>query len=228
MNMQYIAIKEETDSKGNKIYTINAIALKNKNRTVVQKIPHPTGTDVLVYNTLAEAQDAVERAGFAVINPDGKKSTSLKNKTKISTTDEKNYEELILNLLHKKINSSNPNICQAAIPVLSEFPSEETFNILFEKLGEENDLIRKNAISAICKYGNMLSDKIIDALSNSSWVTRNSALNCIKVLTDDKNIDIERYIEPLIKTCDDSNPIVQANAISVLGVVYQNYKKYNK
>ncbi len=226
--MQYITIKEETNPKGEVRYIISAIPLKNKHKTVVQKIPHPTGTDTLIYKTLEQAQEAIERAGFAPINPDGKKVVFNKQSSNKIKDNDKNYEDLILNLVHNKINSSNPNICQASISVLSEFPTEENFNILFEKLGEENELIRKNAISAICKYGNLLSDKIIEALSNDNWVTRNSAINCIKALAEDKNIDIEQYILPLIKTADDSNPIIQANAISVLGTVYQNYKKYNK
>ncbi len=224
--MQYIAIKEETDANGETHFIINAIPLKNKNKTVVQKIPHPTGSDTLSFKTLEEAQKAIERAGFAPINPDGKKIV-LKQQ-KLNANDDKDYEKQILNLVHNKINSSNPNICQAAISVLSEFPTEENFNILFDKLGEENDQIRKNAISAICKYGNLLSDKIIEALSNENWVTRNSAINCIKVLSEDKNIDTEQYIKPLIKTCNDTNAIVQSNALTVLGIVWQNYKKYNK
>lgn len=225
--MQYIAIKEEIDAKGKTHFIINAIPLKNKNKTVVQKIPHPTGSDTLSFKTLEEAQKAIERAGFAPINPDGKKFVLKQQKINIGN-DDKDYENRILNLIHNKINSSNPNICQAAISVLSEFPTEENFNILFDKLGEENDLIRKNAISAICKYGNLLSDKIIEALSNDNWVTRNSAINCIKLLSEDKNIDTEQYIKPLINTCNDTNAIVQANALTVLGIVWQNYKKYNK
>lgn len=226
--MQYIAIKEQTNSKGEVCYIISAIPLKNKNKTVVQKIPHPTGSDTISFNTLEEAQEAIERAGFAPINPDGKKVVFHKQVSDQIKKSDKNYEDLILNLVYNKINSSNPNICQASISVLSEFPTEENFNILFAKLGEENDLIRKNAISAICKYGNLLSDKIIEALSNDNWVTRNSAITCIKTLVENKDTDIERYILPLIKTADDSNPIIQANAISVLGIVYQNYKKYNE
>ena len=95
--MQYIAIKEETDAKGETHFIINAIPLKNKNKTVVQKIPHPTGSDTLSFKTLEEAQKAIERAGFAPINPDGKKIV-LKQQ-KLNANDDKDYEKQILNLV---------------------------------------------------------------------------------------------------------------------------------
>ena len=36
--MQYIAIKKE-EKDGKEFYTVNAIPLKNKNKSIVQKIP---------------------------------------------------------------------------------------------------------------------------------------------------------------------------------------------
>lgn len=42
--MQYLAIKQE-EQNGKIVYVINAIPLKNKNKSVVQKIPHPLGSD---------------------------------------------------------------------------------------------------------------------------------------------------------------------------------------
>ena len=47
--MQYIAIKQE--QKNNKeVYIVNAIPLKNTSKSIVQKIPHPLGTDTLEYS----------------------------------------------------------------------------------------------------------------------------------------------------------------------------------
>lgn len=219
--MQYIPIKEETEN-GEKIYIVNAISLKNKSKSIVQQIPHPQGTDILMYKTLQEAKEAIARAGFAYVLPDGKKEIMTK-KTPLKKSDD--YENIILNLIKDKINSTNSNVCQAAISVLGEFPSEETFSILFEKIGEENDLIRKNAISIICRYGKIVQNRIILALKADNWVTRNSALGCIKNLCEDDNIEIEKFITPLIEASNDANPIIQANALSTLAIVYQNYKK---
>lgn len=222
--MQYIAIKEELQND-KKIYTINAIPLKNKEKSIVQKIPHPIGTDTLTYKTLDEAVDAIKRAGFSPILPNGKKDTSLEITKKSALKSDNSYETMILDVIKSKINSSNPNVCQAAVLALAEFPSEETFDILFDKIGEENDLIRKNAILSICRYGNRLSDKLIEALTHENWVTRNSAINCIKNLAQENDIDLEKFIVPLLNSCEDINPIVQANALSVLAMVYQNFKK---
>ena len=222
--MQYIPIKQETEND-KEIYIVNAIPLKNKNKSVVQKIPHPLGTDVLKYSSLEEAKDAIARAGFSYILPNGKKVIPTKTVPKKVSKDSHDYENIILNVIREKINSSSQGVAQAAITALAEFPSEETFNILFEKIGEENELIRKNAISAICRYGNILQNKIIDALEDENWVTKNSAITCIKNLTEDDNIDIEKFIIPLTQVAKDPNPIVQANAISALALVYNAYKR---
>lgn len=221
--MQYIAIKKE-EKDGKEFYVVNAIPLKNKNKSVVQKIPHPLGSDILRYETIEDAKDAIVRAGFSYVLPDGRKGTKPTPKaTKTSTGYD--YSQLVLEAIMDKVESSNSSVAAAAILALAEFPTEQTFDILFDKIGEDNDLIRKNAISGICRYGNILQDKIINALKSTNWVTRNSALACILNLTEIGNCDLEKFIIPLSETTNDSNTIVQTNALTTLGKVYQTYQK---
>lgn len=221
--MQYIPIKKsQKDDK--EIYTVAAIALKNTNKTVVQKIPHPLGSDTIDYETLEEAKDAITLAGFSYILPDGQKGTKATVKQKI-VQHGYDYGKIVLDTILSKINSSNAAVSAAAILAISEFPSEETFDILFKKIGEDNDQIRKNAIAGICRYGNLLNERIISSLKSSSWVTRNSAITCISNLTENENTDIESFIIPLSQTCNDNNTIVQANALTTIAKVYQKYKK---
>lgn len=222
--MQYVAIKKE-EKEGNIVFVVNAIPLKNKNKSIVQKIPHPLGSDVLEYKTLEEAKEAVSRAGFSCILPDGKHETSAGKVKSPAAKVPDSYEDMVYAAIKGKINSSNSNVSAAAILAISEFPTDETFDILFEKIGEDNDLIRKNAISGICRYGKILQNKIIEALNSTNWITRNSAISCILNLAPDVNTDIEKFISPLVAATDDSNPIVQTNALSALAVVFQSYKK---
>ena len=176
------------------------------------------------YETLEDAKDAVIRAGFSYVLPDGRKGTKPTPKA-TKTTSGYDYSQLVLESIMDKIESSNSSVAAAAILALAEFPTEETFEILFNKIGEDNDLIRKNAISGICRYGNLLQDKIIQALKSTNWVTRNSALTCILNLTETNNIDLEKFIIPLSETTNDSNTIVQANALTTLAKVYQTFQK---
>lgn len=224
--MQYIAIKEEQKA-GKTVFIVNAIPLKNSAKALVQKIPHPLGSDSLTFETLELAKEAVTRAGFSYILPDGKKGTTTRHKTQIGK-DSKNYEQIIISVIKDKTDSSNSTVAAAAVSALSVFPNEETFDILFNKIGEDNDLIRKNAISGICRYGTLLQDRIIDSLKSSNWVVRNSAISCINQLAETSDIDLEKFIIPLAKTCDDSNSIVQTNAIATLAKVYQNFQKNKK
>lgn len=220
--MQYLAIKQE-EQNGKIVYVINAIPLKNKNKSVVQKIPHPQGSDFLVFEDLEEAKKAVSRAGFSYILPDGKKE--IQNIPIQAKNKKDAYLDMIFDAIKDKVSSTNSNVCASAILEISEFPMEETFEILFDKIGEENDSIRKNAICGICRYGKLLQDRIIDALSSTNWVCRNSAITCIANLVDDNNIDIVKFIKPLVKTSNDVNPIVQSNALTTLALVYQAYQK---
>ncbi len=225
--MQYIAIKQE-EKNGKNIYLVNAIPLKNKNQSIIQKIPHPLGSDILTYETIDEAKEAITRAGFSYILPSGEKGnkiTTKKNTNKISSYD---YSQIILDTIQNKIDSSHPTVSAAAILALSEFPTEETFDILFNKLGEDNDQIRKNAISGICRYGNLIQDRIIETLKSPNWVARNSAITCIQNLVDSTNINVEKFIIPLTEITNDTNTIVQTNAILTLAKVYQSYQKNNK
>jgi hypothetical protein len=224
--MQYVAIKEDIVN-GEKSFLVNAIPLKNSNKSVIQKIPHPLGTDMISYKTLDEAKDAIERAGFSYILPDGKKGSLRAEKRKTQSIDS-NFEEVVYNAIKEKVNASNVNVSAAAILAISEFPKDETFDILFNKFGEDNDLIRKNAISGVCRYGNLLSKRIIKSLSSKNWVERNSALSCISILCENSKIDVSEYLLPLVEVCNDANSIVQANALLVIAKVYQAYMKSKK
>ena len=221
--MQYIPIKK-TIKDNEEIYTVAAIALKNTNKTVVQKIPHPLGSETIDYKSLEEAKEAISLAGFSYILPDGQKGSKTTIKQKI-VQNGYNYESIVLDAIKNKIKSTNSAVAAAAVFAISEFPSEETFDILFDKIGEDNEQIRKNAIDGICRYGNILSDRIIKALKSSSWVTRNSAISCIVNLAENTDTDVERFIIPLSETCSDSNTIVQANAICAVAKVYKKHRK---
>ena len=221
--MQYIPIKQvEKDQKI--LFAVPAIPLKNTKNSIVQKIPHPIGSDTLFYETLEEAKNAVLLAGFSYVLPDGQKGYRTVKSEKMSDINS-NYEQIVLNSIADKINSSNSTVAAAAVTAIAEFPNEKTFDILFEKIGEDDDKIRKNAISGICRYGGILADRIIEALQSSNWVVRNSAISVISNLSQDNKIDMENFIIPLSKVCNDVNTIVQANALLTIASVYKQYKK---
>ena len=224
--MQYVTIKKELNNE-TEYYVVNAIPLKNANNSIVQRIPHPLGSDILKFETLEDAKNAITRAGFSYILPSGEKGSNATLKQKI-VQNGSNYEQIILDTIKNKVNSTNSTVCAAALLALGEFTNEEVFNILFSKLGEDNDLIRKNAIAGICKHGNIIQDRVIETLKSSNWVERNSALSCITTLVNSGNCDIEKFIIPLTEICNDSNTIVQASALSTLTLTYQAYQKLKK
>ena len=221
--MQYIPIKK-IEKDGKEVYVVQAIPLKNTKNSVVQKIPHPLGTESITFESLEQAKESILLSGFSYIMPDGQKG-SKQEKLSPKTSTSLNYDKIVLNAISDKINSTNSTVAACAITALAEFPTQETFDILFNKIGEENEQIRKNAIAGICKYSNILSDRIIEALNSSNWVSRNSALTCIQNISDESNNDTEKYIIPVSEKCNDINPIIQANALITLSKIYKEYKK---
>ena len=129
--MQYVAIKKEI--KNNKeIFVVNAIPLKNKNKSIVQKIPHPLGSDGMEFKTLEEAKDAITRAGFSYILPDGKKETKIPQKINKITYTENNYEELIYNAIKEKTNPCTTEVIKECLPngQLKAFPWNKLHSVL--------------------------------------------------------------------------------------------------
>lgn len=224
--MQYVTIKQE-QKEGREYFLVNAIPLKNVKNSVVQRIPHPLGSDVLEYETLEDAKAAITRAGFSYILPNGEKGCSKPVKQNI-VQNTSGYEQIVLDTIKSKVNSSHSTVSAAALLALGEFSNEEVFDILFSKLGEENDQVRKNAIASICRYAPILQDRVINSLKSSNWVERNSALGCIAGMVTLGNCDIEKFIMPLTEACEDSNVIVQTSAITTLTQVYQAYQKIGR
>ena len=102
--MQYVMIKRE-EKDGKEYFAVNAIPLKNTNKTVVPRIPHPLGADVITFDTLEEAKDAVTRAGFSYILPNGEKGSKSQARVKVTNTTD--YSEIVFEAVKDKINSSN-------------------------------------------------------------------------------------------------------------------------
>ena len=215
---QFVNIKEIVSQEGETLFKVNAILLQSKDGGQQKKIPHPFGTETMIFKTLDKAREAVVLSGFDYVLPDG------------STQDEQDeytiepYDKKIFDTIMNQTRDSNPNIVAAAINALSEINHPDCLDLYIEKLGEENDTIRQNSIEAILKYGVKSIPKVIEVLNDENWVRRNSAIICLQQFCTIKNIDIALIIEKLLEAMKDNNPIVKCSAIKALGLAYKNYK----
>lgn len=219
---KYISIKESI--KNNKtVYTISALALEQKDKNSVKKIPHPMGTTILEFDSLEEAKKAIEIAGFSAMLPSGAKVIE-KEHTSYST----NYEEIIYSSLINLVNDPNPNIVANAISALSEIENHNCIEIFINKIGEDNESIRNNAMEAIIKQGKSALKDVLKALDDENWVRKNSAIICLQKMQENGVVTIDEIIHPLLKTLEDNNPIVKSSVISALGNIYKNFKTIQK
>ncbi len=215
---KYISIRETTKNDKT-IYTINALSLEQKDKGLVKKIPHPLGNSILEFDNLEDAKTAIERAGFSAILPSGAKV--IEKNINISSS---NYEEMIYSSLIELINDNNPNIVANTISALSEVERPCCIDVFIDKIGEDNENIRNNAIDALIKYGHFAIKDIIKALDDTNWVRKNSAVICLQKLHENGLAAIDDIIHPLLRALEDNNPIVKCSVISALGAIYKNYK----
>ena len=216
--MKYVQIKEIISQEGETIYKVNAIVLESKDGEKKKKIPHPLGTETMLFKSLDKAKEAIALAGFEYVLPDGTLKDE-KEEYKILPYDKKIFDALMA-----QTNDMNPNIVAAAITALSEINHPDCLKLFITKLGEENDIIRQNSIDAILKYGANAIPKIIEALNSDNWVQRNSAIICLQHLCENKDIEISAIIDVLLDKLNDNNPIVKCSVIKTLGEAYKTYK----
>jgi len=223
--MNKIAIKKKFIKNQNRhVYYTQALSLKNNVNKVSLLIPHPHGTDVMEFETLEEAAAAVKKSGFEYELPEGEYVSEQEVET-IAKNKRTNLEGILFNKFKDKVNAINPSIAAAAITSFAELNDTEAIDIFIEKLGEENEKIRSAAITALVSYKGLVIDKLIDALTNSNWVTRHSAITRLMRTSEISDVDVEKILIPIINRMDDSNAIVQALAISAAGSIYKNSVK---
>ena len=131
----------------------------------------------------------------------------------------------MFNKFKSKINDINSSIVSSSISALSCLNDSNAIDIFIEKLGEDNEKIRTAAIDALVNYQGAVIDKLIDTLTNTNWVARNSAITCLVKISEYADVEPERILVPLINRIDDENTIVQANAILASGKIYRNLIK---
>lgn len=227
--MQKISIKKKvikTQEGSNSYYYVQALSLKNSDNEVKLLVPHPNGTDVMEFNTLAEAAATIRKAGYEYTLPDGEivEEENI-NPVINNTTTQDSLKTLLINKFMSKINDMNTSVVASAITALDYLATKDAIDIFIEKLGEDNEKIRNAAIDALVHYQGFVVDKLIDTLSSPNWVSRNSAITCLVKISEYAEVAPEKIIIPIINRIDDENVIVQSSAIIAAGKIYNNYIK---
>lgn len=222
---QKIGIKKKIIQTGDKektFFYVPAISLKNSDNQVKLLVPHPNGTDAMEFETLEEAADAIRKAGFEYKLPDGEVIANSQLEQLTSTPRRDDLEFALFRKFQSKTNDINPSIVAASLTALSYLNDKDAIDIYIEKLGEDNEKIRTAAMDAIVNAQTPVIDKLIDTLTNSNWVSRNSAISCLTKISEYTDVEPEKILIPIINRIDDENTIVQANAILAAGKIYRN------
>ena len=201
-------------------YYVQALSLKNSENKTALLIPHPTGNEMLEFNTLEEAVASVQKAGFEYILPEGE-FVSEETVSDLTRTVKNDLENILFSKFKSKANDINSSVAASALKALSYLNDKDAIDIFISKMGEDNDKIREVSIEALVSYKDSAIDKLIKALSDLNWVTRNSAITALTKLNEIAEIDSERILAEIIKMIDDKNTIVQSNALVSAGQIYR-------
>ena len=226
--MQKVSIKKKIVSNGKEeqiLYYVPSLSLKNSDNKVKLLVPHPNGNDTMEFPTLEEAAAAIRKAGFEYNLPDGETISEEIVKNNIKPPKSNDIEKILFNKYKSKINDINSSIVSSSISAMSYLNDSNAIDIFIEKLGEDNEKIRTAAIDALVNYQGVVIDKLIDTLTSTNWVSRNSAITCLVKISEYTDVEPERILVPLINRLDDENTIVQANAILASGKIYRNLIK---
>lgn len=225
--MQRIVITKKTqiiNGQETHYYVIPAWSLIDTNTQQERLIPHPQGNSVIEYQTLKDAVHSVKVAGFEYTLPAGEKfiedDTTIIQEP-VFQTGFTNLESILYKKLASKVDDINSNIAAAAISGLDELRNPKAIDLFINKIGEDNELVRKASINALVKYKNYVINKLVNVLDDTNWVKRNSAITCLIQIAEISNIDPQNIIMPILNLINDSNPIVQANALYAVGRIYR-------
>lgn len=217
--MQKVSIKKRIIND-EAVYYVQALSLKNSENRTAFLIPHPTGNEILEFHTIEEAVASVKKAGFDYILPENESITeSVVND--LTRTTKNDIENVLFNKFKSKANDLNTTVAVSALKALSCLNDKDAIDIFISKIGEDNDKIREVAIDALVSYKELVIDKLITALDDGNWVTRNSAIIALNKICEYAEIELEKILVPVVKKIDDKNAIVQSTALTASGQIYR-------
>ena len=167
--MSFIHIKRKTIQKPEgaiEVFAVPAVAITSAQGKIL--IPNPAGNEACVFQTLEEAEQAVQRAGFDYIY-EGKKTYALtKNRdaSRISPSEASPLESAIPILL-ERLKDREPTVIANTAFALGELRALEATHALSDLLGHEDFAVRKEVAEAYAKLGRNALSVLINAFNQA-------------------------------------------------------------
>lgn len=150
-------------------------------------IPSPSGTDIVAYDSLKEAEDAVYYSGYSYILVESDDKNNSSSYQVQNYTDEDFLQ--IVELFLQNLGDENINIRNASIDALVQFGSS-VFDRLIDSLNNSSWLVRYSTVLCI--------EKIADVNPTESTVF----IKPLMVVVNDKNTMVKASaISALAKIC---------------------------
>ena len=101
----------------------------------------------------------------------------------------------------------NPNDVRAGIGENKSFSIDynKIIDVFIKNLGNKSPSVRNSAIDALVKFGDSISEQLINSLHSSDWLTKQSVILCMEKIIQKNPDSAEIFINSIIETADYDN-----------------------
>lgn len=212
-------------------YAVPAVALTTPQGKKL--IPNPSGNEACLFDTLEEAEEAVQRAGFDYVF-EGKKTYSLQKTKAAGASPAKIFSDPLrasVPILIARLQDKEMAVVANAALALGEIGAPESVRSLCEILGHEDQGVRKNVAEALAKMGQSSLEHLRQAwkthqqskFKDAPYV-RLTIMTAYLYLAQLHRDLISEFLPQAVEALEDESWLVRAQAALVLGSVGSFYR----
>lgn len=197
-------------------------------------IPNPAGNEAQLYPTLAEAEEAIRRAGFDYVYEGKKTYTISQGNSKERSISNGKPLETAVPLLIRTLQDREPSLIVNSAYALGMLKAPEALPALSEILGNEDSTVRKSVAEAMARFGHLALPYLRDAFEAARNSTHNNApyirLTVMTALVELSQsganpVLAEQFLPMALEGLEDSNWLVRAQAALVVGNTAQIFEE---
>lgn len=229
MDVIYLKKRENSQDPDNAQYIAPAVSL-NTRGGMPKLIPHPYGSETIVYSSFDEALSAIHRAGYDCEfqnhhypAPRHNRPAAITRSAPSGRSGKDNPLRQLMDSaqahLEERLSDPSAPVIASAAYALGEMRAISSLDGLMKCLAHDDQHVRKNAGEAIAKLGRAGHQAFIKALRDPNWVVRHSAVTGLSELMHSDTgafIDIMPHLSPLIK---DDSWLVRSQVANLYGEV---------
>jgi hypothetical protein len=196
-------------------------------------VPHPFGSQTMVFEVLEKVLDTIHRAGYAaeyegIHYPAPTRALVKRAATTPPPPDEHPLQTALhhaLPELRLLLKDMSPVVVSQAVAVLGELHDKVSLQPLVQCLAHDDASVRKNAGEALAHFGQEGITALRQALLDKNWVVRNSAVAALLACLQTQPESVPDLLNQASPLFHDDNWLVRSQLVGVYAEVAKWLKK---